>query len=69
MASLKRTLIRHPVAVIFTETGTPPKVAAALGQELGVKVVPIVTHALGPDGSYFTLLRTLATEVTQALGP
>ena len=67
MAGLKKTIQRTKVRVIFTELGTPPKVADALGRELGLKVVEITTHALGPDSSYFTFLETLSDTVVGAL--
>jgi len=67
MAGLKKTIQRTKVRVIFTELGTPPKVADALGRELGLKVVQITTHALGPDSSYFTFLETLSDIVVGAL--
>lgn len=66
MANLKKAIQGRPVAVLFTEKGTPPKVADALGAELNLRVVEITTHALGSDGSYFTFLRDLAAGV---LGP
>lgn len=68
MASLKTALQGRKVAVIFTELGTPPKVAEALGTELNLGVVPITTHALAADGSYFTLLRNLVQEIVAPLG-
>jgi zinc/manganese transport system substrate-binding protein len=67
MADLKNTMKGRKVSVIFTELGTPPKVAQALGTEVGLKVVEITTHALGDDGSYFTFLQSLATTVVSAL--
>jgi zinc/manganese transport system substrate-binding protein len=67
MAALKKTIQANKVAVIFTELGTPPKVAQALGNEMNLKVVEITTHALLPDGSYFTFLGTLSDTVVQAL--
>lgn len=67
MAGLKTILRDKKVTVLFTEQGTPPKVAEALGSELGIQVVEITTHALLEDGSYFTFLRTLAQTVISAL--
>jgi len=66
MAGLKKAIQGRPVAVLFTEKGTPPKVAEALAGELNLRVVEITTHALGSDGTYFTCLRDLAAAV---LGP
>jgi zinc/manganese transport system substrate-binding protein len=67
MARLKRAIGSRRVVVLFTEAGTPPKVAQALGSELGLKVVEITTHALLPDGSYFTFFRTLTDRIVGPL--
>lgn len=67
MAALKKTIQSTKVNVIFTELGTPPKVAQALGRELGLKVVEITTHALPSDGSYFTFLEKLSDTIIQTL--
>src|SRR5262249_9396344 len=67
MAALKKTIQRTKVGVIFTELGTPPKVAQTLGVELGVKVVELTTHNLPADGSYFTFLRNLTQTIVGAL--
>jgi len=67
MAALKAAIQGRKVTVIFTEVGTPPKVAEALGAEVGLRVVEITTHALGKDGSYFTFLTDLAATVAGAL--
>ena len=67
MAKLKVLIQENQVKVIFTEIGTPPKVAQALAQDAGVKTVEIHTHLVPPDGSYFTLMSELATAITQSL--
>jgi len=67
MAGLKAAVRRTGAKVIFTELGTPPKVAQTLGRELGVQVVEITTHTLPPDGSYFTFLKDLAGTIVGAL--
>jgi ABC-type Zn uptake system ZnuABC Zn-binding protein ZnuA len=67
LAALKQAIGARKVAVIFTERGTPVRVTAALGVEVGLKVVEITTHALGPDGSYFTFLETLSQTLLGAL--
>lgn len=67
MADLKKQIQDRPVRVLFTELGTPPKVAQALGQEVGLKVVEITTHALLEDGSYFTFFRTLVESIVAPL--
>ncbi len=67
LASLRRELEAHPVKAVFTELGTPRPVADALARELHVKTVELGTHALPPDGSYFTLMRDLARTVCDNL--
>lgn len=67
LASLKQLIEQNQVRAIFTELGTPPQVAQAIGQETGVKVVELTTHALPEDGSYFTFMRNLTAVITQGL--
>ena len=40
---------------------------AFIGDETGVQVVELTTHALLSDGSYFTFIRNLTTVITNAL--
>jgi zinc/manganese transport system substrate-binding protein len=67
LAELKIAIQDNEVKAIFTELGTSPAVVKTIGQETGVKVIQITTHALPSDGSYFTFLTNLATIVTNAL--
>lgn len=67
MAQLKKTIQARQVGVIFTELGTPPKVAEALGQETNLRVVEITTHTLPDDGSYFTFFEALADTLIRNL--
>ena len=55
------------VKAIFTELGTPPQVAEAIGSETGVKVVDLATHNLPSDGKYSTFLTDNARKVAAAL--
>ncbi len=67
LAGLKKAIQENQVKAIFTELGTSPAVAKAIGDETGVKVVELTTHALPSDGSYFTFMRDIATVITNAL--
>ena len=67
LAALKKAIEDNHVKAIFTELGTSPAVAKAIGDETGVKVVELTTHALPSDGSYFTFMRNIATVITNAL--
>ena len=67
LASLKQAILDNNVQAIFTELGTSPVVAKAIGDETGVKVIELATHILPPDGSYFTFMRGLANAITAAL--
>ncbi len=67
LAALKTAIEDNQVKAIFTELGTSPAVAKAISDETGVKVVELTTHALPPDGSYFTFMRNIASTITSAL--
>ena len=67
LAALKKAIEDNHVKAIFTELGTSPAVANAIGDETGVKVVELTTHVLPSDGSYFTFLRNIAGVITNAL--
>ena len=67
LAKLKHLIEQNQVKAIFTELGTSPAVADAIGRETGVRVVELTTHSLPADGSYFTFLHDLATVITTAL--
>jgi zinc/manganese transport system substrate-binding protein len=67
LAALKTAIEENNVKAIFTELGTSPAVAKAIGDETGVKVIELTTHALPADGSYFTFMRDLATTIADAL--
>ncbi|MHB8086232.1 MAG: metal ABC transporter substrate-binding protein [Dehalococcoidia bacterium] len=67
LAALKKAVADNHVKAIFTELGTSPAVAKAIGDETGVKVVELTTHALPGDGSYFTFMTNLATIINNAL--
>lgn len=67
LSTLKKAIQDNQVKAIFTELGTSPVVARAIGDETGVNVVEITTHALLSDSSYFTFMRNLATIITTAL--
>ncbi len=67
MASLKTLIEQNQVKAIFSEIGTPPAISDAIGRETGVKVVPLATHFLPPDGSYLTFMRDLANTIVDNL--
>ncbi len=67
MAALKKAIEDNQVRAIFTELGTSPAVAKVIGDETGVKVVELTTHALPGDGSYFTFMKNIANTITDAL--
>jgi zinc/manganese transport system substrate-binding protein len=67
LADLKSAIEENQVKAIFTELGTSPAVSKAIGDETGVKVVELTTHALPDDGSYFTFMRNIADTISEAL--
>ena len=67
LAALKILIQENQVKAIFTELGTSPAAAEAIGKETGVKVVELNTHKLPPDGQYTTFMKTLALDIVEAL--
>lgn len=67
LAALKLLIQENQVKAIFTELGTSPAAAEAIGKETGVKVVELNTHKLPPDGQYTTFMKTLAMDIVEAL--
>jgi zinc/manganese transport system substrate-binding protein len=67
LAQLKQTIRDTQVKAVFTELGTSPAVAKAIGDETGVRVVELTTHTLPADGSYFTFLNNVANTIAEAL--
>lgn len=54
-------------SVVFIEIGTPRQLAEAIAEETGATVVELPSHNLPDDGSYFTFMRALASEIAGAL--
>jgi zinc/manganese transport system substrate-binding protein len=67
LATLKVLIEEYQVKAIFTELGTPPSIAQAIGQETGVKVVELSTHTLPMDGSYISFMHGLAQTIVENL--
>lgn len=67
LAALKKQIKENQVKAIFTELGTPPAVATAIGRETGVRVVAITTHSIPADGSYLTFMRDAAQVLIDSL--
>jgi len=67
LAVLKKTIQENNVKTIFTELGTSPAVARAIGNETGVRVVELTAVTLPADGSYFTFMRNITSAITNAL--
>ena len=67
LAALKKAIEENRVKAVFTELGTSPAVAKAIGDATGATVVELNTHTLPADGSYFTYMRELAGTLVEAL--
>ncbi len=67
LAALVAKVRAAGVPAIFTELGTSPAVADAVGGETGAKVVELTTHALPPDGTYDTFMLNIATLIADNL--
>ncbi len=67
LAAVKKAIEDNRVKAIFTELGTSPAVAKAIGDSTGVKVVGLTTHLLPGDGSYFNFMRDVAKVIVNGL--
>ena len=67
LAALEAKISAAGVKAVFTEVGTDASVAQAVGTDTGAKVVELTTHALPPDGSYFTFMTNIANLVAENL--
>ncbi len=67
LAALEAKIRAAGVKAVFTEVGTDASVAQAVGTDTGAKVVELTTHALPPDGSYFTFMTNIANLVAENL--
>lgn len=67
LGALKKLIQENQVKAVFIELGTPQAVANAIGQEAGVRVIPLTTHSLPADGSYFTFMRSLTGAIVDGL--
>ena len=67
LSTLVDEIAAQNVTAIFTEMGTPTRVAEAIGDEAGVKVVDLASHNLPADGTYETFMLENATKVAAAL--
>lgn len=67
LAGLSEKIRAARVPAIFTELGTSPSVAEAIGSATGAKVVEVTTHLLPADGSYDTFVRDFAGLITDNL--
>lgn len=67
LVALKKLIAGNHVKVVFTEIGTPPRTVETLAKEAKVAAVPISTHSLTADHSYFTFERTLAEDILKGL--
>ena len=67
LAELREVAAERRTAAIFTGLGTPPEVAARVAADVGVPLVELRTHAIGPAGTYESLLLDLARTIVDAL--
>jgi zinc/manganese transport system substrate-binding protein len=67
LSAVKEKIEALQVPAIFTELGTPPEVAEAIGDETGVEVIEIATHNLPEDGSYLTFMEDVVQKVVGGL--
>lgn len=67
LVELKKLIAENHVQVVFTEIGTPPRTVETLAKEARVAAIPIATHSLAADNSYFTFERNLADDICKGL--
>lgn len=67
LAELTTLAEESGVRAIFTELGTPAKVAEQVASEVGVELVELPSHALPDTGGYQAFVVDLATKVAAGL--
>lgn len=67
VAALREVAEARGVRAIFTASGTPSAVAARVAADVGVPLVELRTHALGPAATYGDFVLELARTVVDAL--
>jgi zinc/manganese transport system substrate-binding protein len=67
LSGLKKIIQDSQVKAVFTELGTSPAAAEAIGKETGVKVVELTTHALPEDETYFSFMLNLSRVIVDGL--
>ena len=67
VAALREVAEARGVRAIFTASGTPSAVAARVASDVGVPLVELRTHALGPAATYGDFVLELARTVVDAL--
>jgi zinc/manganese transport system substrate-binding protein len=68
IAELRRLAEERAVPAIFTEIGTPERVAAQVAREVGVPLVELATHLLPDEGGFEGFLLLLASDIADAHG-
>jgi len=67
VAALREVAEARGVRAIFTASGTPSAVAARVAADVGVPLVELRTHAIGPAATYGDFVLELARTVVDAL--
>jgi zinc/manganese transport system substrate-binding protein len=67
LAKLSTLIKQQSVKAVFTELGTPAKVAKAIGSETGARVVELASHNLPENGGYASFITGDATAIATAL--
>lgn len=67
LAALEDLAAAEGVAAVFTEVGTPAKVAQQVADTVGVPLVELPSHSLPETGGYAAYITDLATRIATAL--
>jgi zinc/manganese transport system substrate-binding protein len=67
LAELKELIAEHDVKAIFTDVGTPQKVAEQVANEAGVPLIEVSTHVMGDDDTYAQFMTRFVDTLIDAL--
>ena len=67
LASLQDAIAEAQVTTVFTEVGTPKKVAEQVATETGARLVELPSHGLATGGDYRAFITELATRIHDGL--
>jgi zinc/manganese transport system substrate-binding protein len=67
LSALRKLAQQRGVKAVFTELGTPQRVAQQVAREVGVPLVELSTHVVPTEGGYRAFVLALAGDIARAL--